>query len=129
MGNLLYVIFNLIGGYLLFQFFRFKFQEFVNEVDKPQFWTFSKHKYVLTVGLVILVGLSIIKFALGPNSYFDYTDDLQNFQFLASIAMSFSISAIWAYYVRRLDIYERERWINIVIVFILAMTINTQGNF
>lgn len=120
MGNLIYIIFNLIGGYLLFKFFQYKFQQFVSEVDKLSFWRFQKHKYILSVSAIILVGMGIIKFALPNQSFFSSPSDLEDFQFLASIAISFSISAIWAYYVRSLDIYERERWRNIILVFIIG---------
>ena len=120
MGNLIFIIFNLIGGYLLFKFFQFKFVQFTTEVDKPEFWKFEKHKYILSVSAMVILGLSAIKFFLPNTSLFTTNNALSDFQLWASIAMSFSISAIWAYYVRTLDIYERERWVNILIVFILG---------
>ena len=41
------LLFNGVGILLLFQFFKFKYLDFVAESHKTNFWKFSRHKYVL----------------------------------------------------------------------------------
>lgn len=57
MWNTVTWIFNGIGILLLVQFIQFKYSDYKALVDQTQFWKAERHKYILSVGLVLAVTL------------------------------------------------------------------------
>ncbi|MEX2596361.1 MAG: PrsW family glutamic-type intramembrane protease [Salibacteraceae bacterium] len=120
MWNLLNIVFNIIGAYLLFQFIRSKVYDY-QILDSPKkFWTYRRHKYIITVGGFLLAAFGLIFFLLPESTPFSdlvFRTAINNW---VGIMLSLSISLIWAVYLRKLDVFDPERWINIFIVFALG---------
>lgn len=120
MWNTINIIFNIVGLLLLFQFVRYKIRDYRQNKDNKKFWRFSRHKYVATVGGLLIAGFIIIELFLPAVS--PLKDEMQRLSFntYLGIAVALSISTIWAVYLRKLDIFDPERWLNMFIVFVLG---------
>jgi len=119
MWNLLNLIFNLIGAYLLFNFLKYKYEDF-KRTESQEFWRFSRHKYVLTVGGFVLLAFAIIELFLPNISPLVDSAQRMHFNTIVGITAALGISTIWAVYLRKLDIFDPERGVNILIVFVLG---------
>lgn len=119
MWSVLNIVFNLIGLFLLVRFLLYKYQDY-KRTDANEFWRFRRHKYVATVGSFLLAGFAIIEFFL-PNlsPLIDPTYRTQ-VSVVLGVAASLGISLIWAVYLRKLDIFDPERWVNIFLVFAMG---------
>lgn len=120
MWQLFNTIFNLIGLLLLLRYFYDKWRAYLDLKDKRQFWTWQRHKYVLTIGGFLLVSLIIVEILIPPISPLQDAAIRASANTFIGIAVAASISMIWAVYLRRLDIFDPERWINIFLVFIMG---------
>jgi RsiW-degrading membrane proteinase PrsW (M82 family) len=116
MWNLLVIVFNTIGVFLLFQFARFKYIEYKRLGDRRDYWSFSRHKYVLTVGGFLVLSLSIIELLLPDVSPLVDEADRLSMRVILGVSTSLAISVIWAVYLRKLDIFDPERWSHIAAV-------------
>ena len=82
-----------------------------------QFFTFKRFRYLLIVTLMIGI-LLIFLYALPEHMLrFEFTTRRINF---ISVLFSLSISLIWIHYIRKLDIYEEEKWYFITGCFLLG---------
>jgi len=120
MWRLLTIIFNLIGAFLIFQFLRYKYLDFRRSSDSQDFWKFKRHKYVITVGGFLIAGFLLIELALPNISPLVDEADRLHFNTIIGISTALAISSIWAVYLRKLDIFDPERWSNILVVFVLG---------
>lgn len=120
MWTTLTFILNGIGVFLLYQFIRYKIRDFFSEKNPKKYWRFGRHKYILTVGGLLLGAMAIIEFVIPEVS--PLADDVNRDRMLTwiGIGLALSISVIWAVYIRRLDIFEPESWWHILLVFVLG---------
>ncbi|MCO4806482.1 MAG: PrsW family intramembrane metalloprotease [Flavobacteriales bacterium] len=114
------LLFNGVGILLLFQFFKFKYLDFVAESHKTNFWKFSRHKYVLTVGAILIVTLGVVELILPDVSPLRSEMNRLHFGNYLGVSVAFAISVIWMIYLRKLDVFEPEEWKHIIIVFIMG---------
>jgi RsiW-degrading membrane proteinase PrsW (M82 family) len=120
MWSSLTMIFNGFGILLLLQFIRYKIKDYQREKIKSRFWTIKRHKYIVTVGAVLLFSLFAVEFILPDISSLKDEGYRMLFSKFLGIGVAFGISAIWAVYLRKLDVFEREKWIHIIIVFLMG---------
>lgn len=120
MWNTLTMVFNGIGILLLIQFMRFKIKDYQREGDKANYWTFSRHRYILSVGGLLLLSLLIVELLLPGISPLE--DEIRRTAFNAyvGIATAFVISLVWAIYLRKLDVFEPEKWHHLFLVFVMG---------
>lgn len=113
-------VFNGIGILLLFQFFQYKYADYKSLIDTHEFWRVSRHKYIVTVGVVLILTLGIVEFFLPEVS--PLKDEMNRLHFgrYLGIFVAFCISVIWMVYLRKLDVFEPERWLHIIIVFVMG---------
>lgn len=119
MWNLLQLVFNAIGLFLLVKFFYFKWKDYQSTTSE-KFWQFKRHKYIVTLGGMLAVVYLLVFYLPVFTSPFSSTSSLNLVTMIGGIIMSFAISTTWAVYLRRLDIYEPEKWIHIIVVFIIG---------
>jgi len=114
------LIFNGVGLVLLFQFIRYKFNQYKNEPIKSNYWTFKRHPYVITISTLVIASYLIIELVLPEHS--PIADDVSryNLNFWFGVLISFLISANWAFYLRKLDVFEPESWLHIFLVFAMG---------
>ncbi|MEZ4721324.1 MAG: PrsW family intramembrane metalloprotease [Flavobacteriales bacterium] len=120
MWGALTLVFNGFGLILLYQFIKYKIRDFRSETDSHKYWRFSRHKYVLSVGGMLLLAALIIEFFIPEVSPLKDAVNRMDLIQWTGVAIAFSISIIWAVYIRRLDIFEPESWWHILIVFIMG---------
>mgnify|MGYP006134883263 CR=1 FL=1 len=120
MWNTVTWIFNGIGILLLVQFIQFKYSDYKALVDQTQFWKAERHKYILTVGLVLAVTLLVVEVFLPDVSPLQNEMNRLQFGRDLGIVIALGISVIWMVYLRKLDFFEPEKWIHIIIVFIMG---------
>lgn len=120
MWKILNLLFNIIGLLLLLQFVRYKIQDYRSEQDKRKYWTFARHKYVFSVGLMILSALVLIEFVIPEISPLKDSFSRTSFNSYVGVTVAFVISLIWAVYMRKLDIFEPESWWSIGGTFVLG---------
>jgi protease PrsW len=116
------LLFNGVGILLLFQFFKFKYLDFIAESHKTNFWKFARHKYVLTVGAILIITLGIVELFLPDVSPLRSDMNRLNFGNYLGVLVAFAISVIWMIYLRKLDVFEPEEWKHIIIVFLMGCT-------
>ncbi len=117
------IVFNFVGILLILQWLRYKINDYRANKDQHNFWQFRRHKYVATVGGLLIAGFIIIEVFLPAVS--PLKDEMQRISFntYLGIAVALAISIIWAVYLRKLDIFDPERWTNLFIVFLLGCII------
>lgn len=120
MWNTVTWIYNGIGILLLFQFIQCKYSDYNSLVDRKLFWRLGCHKYIVTVGLMLLITLLLVEVFLPEVSPLQNEMDRIHFGRYLGILVAFSISVIWMIYLRKVDIFEPERWIHILIVFVMG---------
>lgn len=120
MWQLLNMVFNIIGVLLLIRFFFEKWTNYHSMSDKMAFWTFRQHKYVITVGGFLLSSLLLIELVLPNHALLDFERSWTSVNSVIGILVAASISILWAVYLRRLDVFDPERWINVFLVFLLG---------
>lgn len=105
---------------MIFQFLRYKYLDYKRSSGSKDFWKFKRHKYVITVLGFLLAGFSLIELAL-PNIS-PLVDQAYRLQLnsILGVAAALGISSIWAVYLRKLDIFDPEKWSNIFVVFALG---------
>ena len=113
------LLFNGVGILLLFQFFKFKYLDFIAESHKTNFWKFNRHKYVLTVGAILIITLGIVELFLPDVSPLRSDMNRLHFGNYLGVMVAFAISVI---YLRKLDVFEPEEWKHIIIVFLMGCT-------
>lgn len=118
MWMILNLIFNGIGLVLLFQFLRFKWVDYVSKHHEVNYWTFNRHKYIITLGGLFTLTLFLINFILPEQSPFVSQAQKIGLGFWLGTLTSLGISVMWAVYLRQLDIYEPEKWHHLLLVFI-----------
>jgi RsiW-degrading membrane proteinase PrsW (M82 family) len=120
MWNTLTMSFNLVGLVLLFQFLRFKWLDYQTMRHHTDFWTYKRHKYILTLGGLLGITSLVIQFLLPEQSPFqDQAQRLHLSRWLGGIT-SFGISLMWAIYLWKLDIFEPEKWHHLLLVFLFG---------
>jgi len=82
-----------------------------------RFFTFRRFRYLVIVSLMTAM-LLIFLFAL-PEKTFRFTFHYDRINVI-SILFSLSISLMWMHYIRRLDIYEEEKWYFVAACFVLG---------
>ena len=70
---------------------------------------------VIAVGPVLLFSMGVIGKMPPPNGIHP------KFQFMLSVGMSLLISGVWMMYIRKIDIYEKERWKYVFATFVLGV--------
>lgn len=105
---------------LLFQFVQYKIADYKSLLNRSEFWKVERHKYILTVVPILILTLVIVEVFLPDIS--PLKDEMNRLHFgrWLGIVIAFCISVIWMIYLRKLDIFEPERWIHIIIVFVLG---------
>lgn len=83
--------------------------------NKRQF--FKSKPVLLGIRIALILGIPAIIIAIIPDLL---VNEIATWSNLIGIAFAFSISAIWVIYVRKLDIYEQEKWLPIILVFALS---------
>ncbi len=83
--------------------------------NKRQF--FKSKPVLLGFRIALILGIPAIIIAIIPDLL---VNEIATWSNLIGIAFAFSISAIWVIYVRKLDIYEQEKWLPILLVFALS---------
>ena len=83
--------------------------------NKRQF--FKSKPVLLGIRIALILGIPAIIIAIIPDLL---VNEIATWSNLIGIAFAFSISAIWVIYVRKLDIYEQEKWLPILLVFALS---------
>jgi protease PrsW len=120
MWNTLTIVFNVAGVFLLFQFVRYKINDYLLEPNKALFWSFARHKYITAVGGMMLGSLVLVELILPDVSPLVEEATRAHFNTILGTAIALSISIIWMVYLRKLDVYEPEKWRHIVIVFVMG---------
>ena len=78
---------------------------------------FKSKPVLLGIRIALILGIPAIIIAIIPDLL---VNEIATWSNLIGIAFAFSISAIWVIYVRKLDIYEQEKWLPILLVFALS---------
>ena len=118
MWNMLTLIFNLAGIILLFKFVKYKWDDYNQNKSEGNFWTFRRHKYILTLGPLLLATLALIEFVLPAQSPLQNEAQRMDFGLWLGILTALVISLTWANYLWKLDIFEPEKWHHLLIVFL-----------
>ena len=110
MWKILTVIFNVVGLVLLFQFLRFKWRDYQQSNHLASYWTFKRHKYILTLGGLLAITMFLIEYVLpGVSPLQDQAKRLSFGIWLGGLT-SLGISLTWAVYLWKLDVFEPEKW-------------------
>ena len=122
MSNMLiYIFLNLIGFCILVFWLFNTAKSFFTSTKKSTFFTWKRFKYPTLVSLIIGVPYVLINYTPLLNSVTIPLLDFQESTFLFNTLLAILISGVWIYYITRLDIYEPERWRDILLVFVLAI--------
>ncbi len=117
MWKILTVIFNVVGLVLLFQFLRFKWRDYQQSNHLASYWTFKRHKYILTLGGLLVITMLLIEYVLpGVSPLQDQAKRLSFGIWLGGLT-SLGISLTWAVYLWKLDVFEPEKWYHLLLVF------------
>lgn len=118
MWMMLNLVFNSIGLILLIKFFRYKWLEYRNRNSQSRYWTFNRHKYILTLGGLIFATLFLLNFILPQQGLLMSGVQKIGLGFWLGMLTSLGISIMWAVYLRQLDVYEPEKWHHLFLVFV-----------
>ncbi len=118
MWQLLNTVFNIIGVLLLLRFLWDKWKLYQSLDDPSSYWTYQRHKYVITVGGFLLGALLIVEVLLPTEALLTIERSWTSINTVIGIAVSAGISILWAVYLRRLDLFDPERWRNVFLVFL-----------
>ena len=118
MWQLVNVVFNVIGVFLLLRFLWSKWLDYKAFGGESDFWTFNRHKYVISVTSLLLVATLILEFIVPVESWFEVSGIRPSLNTYIGVLMAFFISLIWMVYLRKLDIFDPESWKNIFLVFL-----------
>jgi len=119
--NLAVLVLNILGIVLLVKWLIKTVKE-LRQSDKSIFsLTLDRLRHPFTIGVMMLAPYLIVNILI-PSLQTDALRASLNEEliWLLSVMMAFLISAIWFMYVRRLDIYEQEKWGPLIIVFVLS---------
>jgi RsiW-degrading membrane proteinase PrsW (M82 family) len=85
----------------------------------------SRNKIQFFKSKPVLLGIRILLILVIPTIIIAFLPDLlangiTNWSNIIGIGFAFAISVIWVIYVRKLDIFEQEKWLPILLVFALS---------
>lgn len=115
-------ILNFLGLILIIKWLAEKTAEFRNTTEKKSFFSFKRFKNGILLFAVIGIPLLLVNVIIPIPKNWGYLTILSepNAVLIVSVVLAFLISGVWLMYVRKLDIYEPERWIYISITFIFS---------
>lgn len=90
-------------------------KSYISSNNKPVFLKSKKIRLVIRVSAIILIPLLIIRFV--PISF---EQAITEWPKILGFMFSAAISFIWIVYLRKLDIYEPEKWRYIFLIFIIS---------
>lgn len=125
--DLVAIILDIICIVFILRWVVMNIREFVGIADKKKFFTWRRFRNPLILSLVIFVPIYVIDkyFTYGIYGhdawlYRDFFIHSDLFVKMVSIVLSLMISLIWIIYIRQLDIYEPEKWIYIIVIFVAS---------
>lgn len=120
--NILFIILNIVGLYLLFSWMLQQFFEFRKRDKSQPFFTRFRFRYIIAIATIL--GLPFLLFNYTP--IIDHVNISINrdsiwYTFVFCGALALITSLIWLDYILKLDIYEKEKKIHIYTVFGLSI--------
>ncbi len=119
------LVLNIIGFILIIKWFRNHLKEYKELTNKLDFFKFNRFKSVIITAILVLLPLIFINFTnFEENNHFS-KEYLSDNKALFSVVVSFLISFVWLIYIYSLDIFNKEKKRNIILIIFLASVLTS----
>lgn len=121
MNNVLLLILNVLGLILIITWIVQVIKSYKSHSDQTNYFTFSRFKN--PIAILLIAGIPFVFFNYSNIALFETGLPEETVKFLApimSILASLTISGVWMIYVWKLDIFEKEKFKHLLIVFLLS---------
>ncbi|MCO6479120.1 MAG: PrsW family intramembrane metalloprotease [Phaeodactylibacter sp.] len=116
------LLLNFLGLFFLGRYVIQLVKEYRATEEERPFFTFRRFRHIISLALVVGIPLLLANFIFplfpGERPYHGYWNE--DAIWWISAGMAFLISGVWLAYLRRLDIFEPEKWIFPPIAFMLS---------
>ena len=121
--NVIFLLLDVIGVILIFKWVLQQFKDYIASTNKLDFFSFKRFKSLFLVILLLGIPLVVINTTAIENVFHLTNDQLNAYKLFFSIGISFCISLIWLLYIIKLDVFEKEKKRNIVLILLLSIVI------
>lgn len=115
------ILLNLLGLIFVIVWVVRTVKDFKQTQEKRKF--FTPKRFLKIAGMLVLVGIPItlvtLLFPETPSRAWISPDNM-GFVVVAALVLAYLISGIWFRYVRKLDIFEQEKRIHLILVFVFS---------
>ena len=87
------------------------------KVSKNRHNFFRSKPILLAIRILLIILIPLLAVELIP---LNFHQSITEYPLIIGVIFSASISILWIVYIRKIDIYEQERWVYIVLVFALS---------
>ena len=116
--NILLILLNFIGFITLVVWLVTQLKE-LSKLSFKSFVTWRRFKYPLLLLLIIGVPVLIVNYtSLFVNK--SIVENINNYYYAYCVIIAFLISMVWLRYILKLDIYEKEKWYHVCLIFVLS---------
>ncbi len=116
---------NIIGVILIIKWFRNHVKDYKSLENKLHFFRIKRFKSVLISSIIIIIPILIVNFTTLESTNHISDKTLNDNKFLFAIIISFLISLVWLVYIYRLDIYNKEKKRNLLLIIFLASVLTS----
>ncbi len=119
--SLTHIILNLIGLILIFKWFKHQYYDYKLLKGKSAFFRFKRFKSILLALFIIGVPLVVINYTDIEVINHISRNNLDKNHKLYALFTSLFISLLWLRYILKLDIFDKEKKRNILVLFVLSI--------
>ena len=119
--TIIFVALNLLGATLVISWLFNTIKDFVKAPNKAKFLTWKRFKYPSLISFLVGIPYLIINYTPFTEVFHIDIANPDTPAFIYTLIIAFLVSFAWIMYIVKLDIYEPERWRDIILVFILAI--------
>jgi RsiW-degrading membrane proteinase PrsW (M82 family) len=116
---------NIIGFVLIIKWFRNHVKDYKSLENKLHFFRIKRFKSILISSIIIIIPILIVNFTTLESTNHISDKTLNDNKFLFAIIISFLISLVWLVYIYRLDIYNKEKKRNLLLIIFLASVLTS----
>jgi RsiW-degrading membrane proteinase PrsW (M82 family) len=122
--NVIFLLLDAIGLFLIIKWFVQQIKDFKNTSNVKSFFNLKRFKSLLLVSILVGIPLLIVNITPIEDIFHLSLPQLEKYNLLLSLIISFSISFIWLIYIIKLDVFEKEkkRYIVLTLLFSVILT-------
>lgn len=119
--SLTHIILNSIGLLLIFKWFKHQYIDYKTIKNKSTYFNFKRFRNIIYVSAVIFTPILLVNFTDFEKLYHLTKEVLTENTIYYALLVSFFISLVWFLYILKLDIFNKEKKLHLLLIFILSI--------